>query len=68
MKNKVREASPELADWLNLIKQHFSITAIAVKVGDDVIYRQGHFEPTKQEVKDCATFRAKQPQSDSERL
>jgi putative DNA primase/helicase len=65
---RVREADPDQADFFHKINQKFGTSAAAVKVGDEVVARVGHFEPTKQEVKDCATFRAKQSQSDSERL
>lgn len=57
MKNKVRDADPDLADLINLIKTHFGIKAVAVKVGDEVIYRSGTFEPINHAVLDCLEYR-----------
>jgi len=46
-KNKIREVDPDLADWLNLIKDNFGIKAVAVRVGDEIIYRKGNFDSIK---------------------
>lgn len=40
-KQSVREAAPELADWLNEIKEAFGIAAVKVVVDGVVIFEKG---------------------------
>ena len=47
-KNPVRETDPGLADWLNALNKAFNVSAVAVRVGDKIIYRRGTFDPPKQ--------------------
>lgn len=45
-KSSIREADPQLADLLNKLSV-FKPKAIAVKVGDEIIYRTGIFDPVR---------------------
>ena len=46
-KNKIRDTDPKLADLLNNINKVFGIKAVGVKVGEEIIYRSGVFDPVR---------------------
>jgi len=43
----VRQVDPAMADLLNQIKATFGIQAVAVKVGEEIIYRSGQFQSVR---------------------
>ena len=46
-KPTVRQADPVIAELLNKIKTTFGIQAVAVKVGEEIIYRSGQFQSVR---------------------
>ena len=46
-KQSIRDVDPILADLLNEINKQFGIKAVGVKVGDEIIYRSGKFDQSK---------------------